>query len=682
MAILLLMICFLLIFSTIRKFRCIDGWRSSFLFAALIWGLVLVVLTEFLSIFGWLSFWPIVGAWGGISQALLAVLVIFPGKNILPHKKPDLSFLSRFDILLLALLFLIVIMIGVLAWVAPPNTWDSMTYHMSRVIHWIQNKSVAFYPTDIERQLFSNPFSEFIILHLQILSGGDRFANFAQWFSMVGSIIGTSLLAKELKATPRGQIFAAIACATIPMGILQGSSTQTDYVCSFGLVCFVYFGLLFKRKAELIPILGSSIALGLSILAKATAYIIAFPFLVWFSLSFLINSHQKKKIWYMFIFILVVIAVNFGHYLRNYELYGSPLGQKQDRQEHPNKEFSIPIVASNIARNIGVHLGTPIKRGNAFFERAIVFFHHNVIGMSLNDERNTWRDTKFHVPSKFSYNEDTAGNLVHLLLIIFSIFIYLSRQNKEKDANNYVFSLIIAFLLFSTYLKWQPWISRLQLPLFVLWAPFIGLVFSVRNHKSVSMVFTMLLASSSNHDRVLTSNTVSIKNYQVVNTIFIMLLVGALPWLLKSTTKPVLRTATNIFTENRIDQYFVSQKNVLPLYRQAVQIISDSNCSNVGLITRGNSWEYPLWVLLHDEQPIDLTQISYSSVGNLSKNKYDKRCQDMAPCAIVMIDYDTPSSKIINGVTYIREWSLGSVAVLRPIIKIAANPLLGNVRQK
>jgi hypothetical protein len=37
----------------------------------------------------------------------------------------------------------------VTALLAPPNNWDSMTYHMARVAHWKQNRSVDFYPTNI-----------------------------------------------------------------------------------------------------------------------------------------------------------------------------------------------------------------------------------------------------------------------------------------------------------------------------------------------------------------------------------------------------------------------------------------------------------------------------------------------------------------------------------------------------
>ncbi|MHC5831404.1 MAG: glycosyltransferase family 39 protein, partial [Nostoc sp.] len=105
----------------------------------------------------------------------------------------------------------------------------------------IQNHTVAHYPTSYTPQLYQNPWSEFVILHFQILSGGDYFANLVQWFSMIGCIIGVSLIARQLGADLRGQVFSAVVTATIPMGILQASSTQNDYVIAFWVVCLAYY---------------------------------------------------------------------------------------------------------------------------------------------------------------------------------------------------------------------------------------------------------------------------------------------------------------------------------------------------------------------------------------------------------------------------------------------------------
>jgi hypothetical protein len=88
-----------------------------------------------------------------------------------------------------------VAVIGVIAVVAPPNTWDGMSYHMARVAHWIQDQSVRHFSTSYLPQLYQMPWAEFAITHLQILSGSDIFANCVQWGGMAGSLIGVSWLA-------------------------------------------------------------------------------------------------------------------------------------------------------------------------------------------------------------------------------------------------------------------------------------------------------------------------------------------------------------------------------------------------------------------------------------------------------------------------------------------------------
>lgn len=238
-------------------------WRNSTLKASVILGIFLTASTEIFSLFQSINFGFILGYWGLATIGLVSLYYrkISNKKGVSLSKNIKLSLkgknLSPFLALLLFGVFFIAVTVGLIAWNAPPNTWDSMTYHMSRVAHWIQNHSVAHYPTYNLPQLFHPPFAEFAIMHLQILSGSDRFANFVQWFSMIGSIIGVSLIAKELNADLRGQVLAAVFCATIPMGILQASSTQNDYVVAFWLVCLAYFVLLAikEKKNKHIPYL-------------------------------------------------------------------------------------------------------------------------------------------------------------------------------------------------------------------------------------------------------------------------------------------------------------------------------------------------------------------------------------------------------------------------------------------
>jgi len=74
------------------------------------------------------------------------------------------------------------------AFLAAPNSWDSMTYHLSRVEHWAQDNTVAHYPTAINRQLYSMPYAETVVLHGRLLAGGDRLANLPAWLAFGGVV--------------------------------------------------------------------------------------------------------------------------------------------------------------------------------------------------------------------------------------------------------------------------------------------------------------------------------------------------------------------------------------------------------------------------------------------------------------------------------------------------------------
>jgi 4-amino-4-deoxy-L-arabinose transferase-like glycosyltransferase len=648
--------CFISIFLVLRKFQVL-GWRGSFLFAALLWGLLLTAMTEILSLLRRLDFWSLIGAWGIVFLLVVPLLVFAYQKNGNLRINLHLFDLPRLELCLLVCMFFIIVVIGVTAWVAPPNTWDSMTYHMPRVMHWIQNKSVAFYPTSILRQLHQNPWSEFAILHFQILTGCDRFANFIQWFSMVGSIMGVSLLAKELKANMRGQLFAAVVCATIPMGVLQGSSTQTDYVVSFWLVCFVYFCILLKNKVSSLYALAAGAALGLAILTKATAYVFAFPFLAWLVLSSIKIRHAKKLCWIAFA-IVIAFVINLGQYARNYDLYGNPLGPGEEGINliYANEVFTFPAVTSNILRNIGLHLGTPIDYVNNSLSK-VISICHRLIGFKLNDTRTTWGGLEFRVP-KISFHEDAAGNLVHLCLIAASLILYGFQRSKERDATFYIFCIILAFVLFCAYLKWQPWNSRLHLPLFVLCAPFLGLVLSRIRYDRITNMFMMLL------------------------------IMTALPWVFFNVSKPFFGRHS-IFITSRNEQFFINRPALMYPYIESAHIFSETHCSEIGLIMGDLDFEYPLWVLLR-EGALGNVRIEHINVDNISHDEYF--LDAFNPCAIFAVLADpvnaaskgnhfysycitgnyqlcagSPNAISIGNTVYLQEWSSGPFVVFQRV---------------
>ena len=78
-------------------------------------------------------------------------------------------------------------------------------------------------------------------------------------------------------------------CATIPMGIMQSSTTQNDYVTALWLVCLASALLAIGRPGSL-PVLGAGASLGLALLTKYLALFGA----AGIGLLFFVSQYQRK----------------------------------------------------------------------------------------------------------------------------------------------------------------------------------------------------------------------------------------------------------------------------------------------------------------------------------------------------------------------------------------------------
>ncbi|MCC5616463.1 glycosyltransferase family 39 protein [Nostoc sp. CHAB 5836] len=615
--------------------------------ASIYWGTLLTAITEGLSFFSLITFGWILGTWVLICIILIVIYFrlnsqIIPTlkQNNYSQIKKDFQIKSSVNLLLCGVGF-VVATVGLIAIIAPPNNWDSMDYHMSRVAYWIQNHTVAHYPTSYTPQLYQNPWSEFVILHFQILSGGDHFANLVQWFSMIGCILGVSLIAKQLGANLRGQVLSAVVTATIPMGILQASSTQNDYVVAFWVVCLAYY-LLSTIQGGNSNIwmnsfnIGSST--GLAILSKGTAYFYVFPFLIWLAL------YQIKRLrWQAWKPALIVgsisLLLNISHYLRNYNLFASPLGEPGG---YRNEILGVNILISNILRNIALHIGTPIGLWNGIANR-LIQITHIFIGVDVNDPRITFSKT-FFVPGGWSTigitgNENSAGNFLHIALITICIIIFLTRKDIRKGS--YIFGYLIAsvstFILFCYLVKWQAWNSRLHLPFFVLISPFLGVVLSKLKKKKIAIIIVAFM------------------------------LISSLPWVFFNKYRPMI-DSKNIFQTGRIEQYFSNRPFLKGTYTGAVEFLNYQKCSNIGLSMGNDPWEYPLWVLLKPNNQ-KVVKIQHINVTNISASLEKKDSyKNFEPCGIISMETKKSKQKKsieinLKGKTYVRSWDSPELGV-------------------
>lgn len=138
--------------------------RDSFMAACAIWGVALVALTEGLSLFNAISFWPVLNSWLSISFGA-AVFYFFSKPEAGKISRQTLRFSLRGDkvpvpqLVFVSGICLILLMTGCVALVSAPNNWDSMTYHLTRVLNWMDHHSLRNYPTHDQRQLYLGPWA-------------------------------------------------------------------------------------------------------------------------------------------------------------------------------------------------------------------------------------------------------------------------------------------------------------------------------------------------------------------------------------------------------------------------------------------------------------------------------------------------------------------------------------------
>jgi hypothetical protein len=188
-----------------------------------------ILISELTSIFKSYNFASSLIYWGVLDIVLISLTLknrnlisINRYKALIIQNKWMIFFLATFSILLFTQ--------GILY---PPNNWDSMTYHMARIAHWVMNESVYPYPTHIYRQIYQPPLAEWMIVQICILNRADYFANTLQLTYLISSLACINLMMQEFGLSKKTRSIALVLVFTTPSIFMQATSTQNDIVIGY-----------------------------------------------------------------------------------------------------------------------------------------------------------------------------------------------------------------------------------------------------------------------------------------------------------------------------------------------------------------------------------------------------------------------------------------------------------------
>ena len=586
----------------------------------MILGVAVALVTELLSPLGWICRAPLIVFW----------LAAAGGAALSLSKRLKFARPAPFEFALAVMTAIIAAITGLTAVLSPPNSADAMAYHLPRVVYWAQAGSVAFFPTPYFNQVMLQPLAEYFMLHTYVLTGGDHLVNLIACGAFIGSIFGVSAIAGALGLNSRAQAMAALLCATLPNAILQASGAKNDMLLAFWLVCAVYFAA--RRDPAF-----TGMSVGLALATKATGYLFLPALLMIFvgqavslrrgcqprlPVSQLCNLHrgvlparrldnppQDTILPHQWAICLAagILLINGPQFYRNLQLSGSPLGfdsaRGDGRFRWRNESFGWKPTLSNAVRNTSEQLGARSPRWNQSVYAAALGIHR-ALGIDPDDPATTWPGARFAPPINANH-EANANNRWHLLLIVCGAGLLACRRDRSWTL--YAAGLLFSWLLFCAYLKWQPFLARLELPLFILAMPVAAALLQALHWVPLQLAVCYFI------------------------------LTGARAPALENWTRP-LKGPNSLWITARNDNYFsdMGQWNNKASYLDSVRRVAASGCNTVGIDISENQLEYPFQALLRQRHPG--VRFVHTGVPNAPPRQ--------KPCAVLCLDCIANQQKI------------------------------------
>ena len=544
--------------------------------AVVAWVIILYAEVEVLSLFKAVSFVPVMAFWLVLNIILLAVLLrVFHRHNNKSQLIKDSLFLfhkqdlrSPFTITVILISALVLILSVRIV----PYNWDSMTYHLTRIMFWVQNKTVAHYATNDARQISSPMISEFVNLNLYILTKSDRLFNFIQTVSYLFNMAGVYVISKKIGLTPNWRKLSVTLYASAPIILAEALTTQVDNFATVWMVIFTYVCLILFEKSELtldkktivyLIVLGA--CLGLGYLTKPSVCVAMVVFAVAMMIIRL-KKHDSVIVVFASAFIagiisLIVIAPEAARNIITYHALSDPVvgGQQLVGTYDPL------MLTVNFVKNICYSLSIPFPEYfNQYLTSAVILFSQ-LLGVQINDPSISEHGNPYRAGVVQSFNHDTAINPVLMWLFLFALAVgIVSLIKRKKILNTYIVCSFLSFLIFLVILRWEMFETRYQISYLTLLCPAIVFVFSkVLKKRDSKIAFTSIVTFLC----VLSFANVMIPNiYYAVS---------------KASDRPF--------------GYFNTYKVSFEPYSSLTNEINVKGYKNLGLNIKNGEYQYPLW---------------------------------------------------------------------------------------
>lgn len=599
-----------------------------YIYAVAMWTLICFAMTEIMSVFKVISTRNLWIAWLSIDIILLLFAMIKYKSVKLIDIKVGLKGLHLQTESVFWIVFALA-MLGLAVKMVPYN-YDSMTYHLPRIFHWAQNGSVDFYATSIDRQVGSPIGGAYIVLHTYVMAGeNDRFVNLLQCCSFLTNGVLVYYIAKKIGCSVNYCKMAMLFFYSMPIAFAEAFTTQVDNFAALWMLSTVYLLLDMLRsdnklewnKETFSEVCILSLCVGFGYLTKPSVGIGLLIFAIWL-LIMVIRRRDKVRIivgylFTAFVILAVIVLPGFARNLAAFDALSAPnVGQRQLVGTLNPKEVFI-----NCTKNIAFNMPTVWIYNSTKLIHDGVSDLSEIMDVDINNPAISEDGKEYQVHDPQTYGCDTAVNpiLTYLLIICIVLWILQNRKKKLSEIKNSYFIVAgMAFIVFCALLRWQPYVSRYMISYLAVLCPALA--------GQLELFFE-------------TGKDEKKKNFVIrAKTLIYFLCIVEFCGLGYYHG----RIAIN---GSRYAGYFRKNESVEESYRKVADYVNIRGYENVGLYLGGNTYEYPLLVMLEND-----SCIRHVNVSNATAIYED---QNFVPDIIVSIDSGLQQdSMICHGAEY------------------------------
>jgi 4-amino-4-deoxy-L-arabinose transferase-like glycosyltransferase len=464
------------------------------------------------------------------------------------------------------------------------NNNDSLAVHLARIGYWLQFGSFKPWPTANYYQI-SYPFNAQVQMFWTVLlSGTDQLVEFVQWFSAVFAAIAITGIGKLLGYTRKQSVFSGLIWASLPLILLQSTTTQNDLISASVVIIGLYYLFLGIKRQKIIAMILSGLALGIALGIKQTAFFVLPGLAITLFLVYLKYKKQVIKFLLYFLIASFCSLLLFGSYIyiSNFIYYKNPFGPSDyvEKVVNIDKVVSIskvsninPLIinSSRYLYQVVDPTGLPLDCKDDFvrLKQALFSKLFSLLNIPVESDIRVGHHQFLFSEIPLVHEDVSWFGLLGFVLIFLSIIELIKAIRKRN-----VFSIGLIMIAFSAFFgvilfrgTWTPYHARYMISSFTFLAPFFSIIYRKREKQSDILIFIIVLL-------IVAFAVTSMANVIINNA-----------------GKPVRSLRTVLFGD-RLDHYKFQGGYLV----KVVSFVNDYVPKNATLgLAIGRSWEYPFF---------------------------------------------------------------------------------------